>query len=163
LLALLNDLPIITIAYDNVHYSKEPEKWNMRNVLGLATLLGAVGVAISFGAFYIGKEIFLLSPAALQGFIYLKLSLASQMTLLMARTRGPFWSIKPSKQLALAILMSQTAAILITVYGLVFPVALGWPLALFIIGYVFLGLLITDPLKILFYKLLDHTGVRFSR
>jgi H+-transporting ATPase len=163
LLALLNDLPVITIAYDNVHYSKEPEKWNMRTVLGLATLLGAVGVVISFGAFYIGKEIFHLSPAALQGFIYLKLSLASQMTLLMARTRGPFWSIRPAKQLGLAVLMSQTTAILVTVYGVLFPAALGWPLALFIIGYVFLGLLITDPLKVLFYKLLDHTGVRFSR
>jgi H+-transporting ATPase len=163
LLALLNDLPIITIAYDNVHYSKKPEKWNMRTVLGLATLLGTVGVIISFGAFYIGKEVFHLSPAALQAFIYLKLSLASQMTLLMARTKGPFWSIRPARQLGLAVLMSQTTAILITVYGLLFPEPLGWPFALFIIGYVFLGLLITDPLKVLFYKLLDHRGIRFSR
>jgi H+-transporting ATPase len=163
LLALLNDLPIITIAYDNVHYSDKPEKWNMRTVLGLATLLGVVGVVISFGAFYIGKEVFQLGPAALQGFIYLKLSLASQMTLLIARTRGPFWSIRPAKPLALAILMSQTTATLLTVYGVLFPAALGWELALFIIGYVLLGLLITDPLKVLFYKLLDHTGLRFSR
>ena len=163
LLALLNDLPIITIAYDNVHYSKEPERWNMRTVLGLATLLGTVGVVISFGAFYIGKEIFLLSPAALQGFIYLKLSLASQMTLLMARTKGPFWSIRPAKPLGLAILLSQTTATLVTVYGVLFPAALGWPLALFVIGYVVLGLLITDPLKVLFYKLLDHRGIKFSR
>jgi H+-transporting ATPase len=163
LLALLNDLPIITIAYDNVHYSDKPEKWNMRTVLGLATLLGVVGVMVSFGAFYIGREVFHLGPAALQGFIYLKLSLASQLTLLMARTRGPFWSIRPAKPLALAILMSQTTALLLTVYGVLFPVALGWELALFVIGYVFLGLLITDPLKVLFYKLLDHTGVRFSR
>jgi H+-transporting ATPase len=163
LLALLNDLPIITIAYDNVRYSKLPEKWNMRTVLGLATLLGTVGVIISFGAFYIGKEVFHLSPAVLQAFIYLKLSLASQMTLLIARTKGPFWSIRPAKQLGLAVLMSQTTAILITVYGVLFPAPLGWPLALFIIGYVALGLLITDPLKVLFYKLLDHTGIRFSR
>jgi H+-transporting ATPase len=163
LLALLNDLPIITIAYDNVRYSKLPEKWNMRTVLGLATLLGTVGVIITFGAFYIGKEIFHLSPAVLQAFIYLKLSLASQMTLFMARTRGPFWSIRPAKQLGLAVLMSQTTATLITVYGVLFPAALGWPLALFIIGYIGLELLITDPLKVLFYKILDHTGIRFSR
>jgi H+-transporting ATPase len=163
LLALLNDLPIITIAYDNVRYSKLPEKWKMRTVLGLATLLGTVGVIFSFGAFYIGKEIFQLSPATLQAFIYLKLSLASQMTLLIARTKGPFWSIKPAKQLGFAVLMSQTTAVLITVYGVLFPAPLGWPYALFIIGYVALGLLITDPLKVLFYKLLDHTGIRFSR
>lgn len=163
LLALLNDLPIITIAYDNVHYSKSPEKWNMRTVLGMATMLGTVGVVITFGAFYIGKEVFMLSPAVLQAFIYLKLSLASQMTLLMARTRGPFWSIRPAKQLGLAILFSQTTAVLITVYGVLFPSPLGWPLALFILGYIFIELLITDPLKLLFYKILDHTGIKFSR
>jgi H+-transporting ATPase len=163
LLALLNDLPIITIAYDNVRYSKLPERWNMRTVLGLATLLGTVGVTITFGAFYIGKEIFHLTPAVLQAFIYLKLSLASQMTLLMARTRGPFWSIRPAKQLALAILLSQTTAVLITVYGVMFPAALGWPLALFVIGFVIMELLITDPLKLLFYKTLDHSGIKFNR
>jgi H+-transporting ATPase len=163
LLALLNDLPIITIAYDNVHYSEMPERWNMRTVLGLATFLGTIGVIITFGAFYIGKEVFLLSPAVLQAFIYLKLSLASQMTLFMARTRGPFWSIRPARQLGLAILMSQTTATLITVYGVLFPAPLGWPLALFILGYIAFELLITDPLKIIFYKILDHTGIRFSR
>jgi H+-transporting ATPase len=163
LLALLNDLPIITIAYDNVRYSKLPEKWKMRTVLGLATLLGTVGVIISFGAFYIGKEIFQLSPEVLQAFIYLKLSLASQMTLLIARTKGPFWSIRPAKQLGLAVFLSQTTAVLITVYGVLFPAPLGWLYALFIIGYVFLGLLITDPLKVLFYKLLDHSGINFHR
>ena len=31
LLALLNDVPIMTIAYDNVKYSDKPEKWNIRS------------------------------------------------------------------------------------------------------------------------------------
>jgi len=57
LLALLNDLPIMTIASDNVKYSDKPEKWNMRVVLGIATVLGIAGVISSFGIFYIGKEI----------------------------------------------------------------------------------------------------------
>ena len=30
LLALLNDGAILSIAYDRVHYSDEPEAWNMR-------------------------------------------------------------------------------------------------------------------------------------
>ena len=41
LLALLNDGAILSIAYDNVRYSKRPEKWNMGSVLGLATDLGS--------------------------------------------------------------------------------------------------------------------------
>ena len=35
LLALLNDIPIMTIAYDNVKYSNEPEKWDLRIILNI--------------------------------------------------------------------------------------------------------------------------------
>ena len=38
LLALLNDLPIMTIAYDNVRYSDRPEKWDLRVILAIASL-----------------------------------------------------------------------------------------------------------------------------
>ena len=43
MLALLNDGAILSIAYDNVHYKDQPEAWNMRLVLGIATVLGVVG------------------------------------------------------------------------------------------------------------------------
>ncbi len=43
MLALLNDGAILSIAYDNVHYKMKPEAWNMRLVLGIATVLGVVG------------------------------------------------------------------------------------------------------------------------
>src|SRR6202041_90374 len=38
MLALLNDGAILSIAYDNVNYSNKPEGWNMRLVLGIATV-----------------------------------------------------------------------------------------------------------------------------
>jgi H+-transporting ATPase len=82
LLAILNDLPVITIAYDNVRYSNSPEKWNMRSIIGLASMLGVIGVISSFGIFYIGLQVFALSPAVLQSFMYLKLSVAGHLTLL---------------------------------------------------------------------------------
>ena len=44
MLALLNDGAILSIAYDNVHYKDQPEAWNMPVVLGIATVLGIVGV-----------------------------------------------------------------------------------------------------------------------
>ena len=62
LLALFNDAPIMAIAFDNVRYSNDPEKWEMRKVLSMSTFLGLVGVISSFGIFYIGKEVLHLSP-----------------------------------------------------------------------------------------------------
>jgi H+-transporting ATPase len=86
LLAILNDLPIITIAYDNFKYSNVAERWNMRVVLGMATFLGIIGVFSSFGLFLIGKNVLHLNPEILQSFIYLKLSVAGHAVLLVARS-----------------------------------------------------------------------------
>ena len=162
LLALLNDLPIMTIAYDKVKYSNEPEKWNMRTVLGMATVLGIIGVFSSFGIFYIGKEILHLSPESLQSFMYLKLSVAGHLTLFVARTKKNFWSIKPAKPLFLAIVGTQIIATLIVVYGIILP-SIGWKFALFVWGYALIAFVITDFIKVYVYKVLDHREIRFHK
>ena len=137
LLAILNDLPIITIAYDHVRFSDKPERWNMRTVLGIATFLGIIGVFATFGIFYIGLVVLKLNVTILQPFIYLKLSVAGHLTVFVARTRDHFWTIRPAKQLLLAVVLTQLTATLITVYGILLP-AMGWGLALFVWGDAFL-------------------------
>jgi H+-transporting ATPase len=159
LLAILNDGAILSIAYDNVTYSKKPQIWNMREVLGLATVLGVTGVIASFGIFYLGDRIFHLSREVLQSLMYLKLSVAGQLTIFLTRTRGPFWSIKPAKVLLIATGSAQALATLITVYGLaVTPIGWGW--AGFVWGYAIVWFLITDRVKLLAYKIFSrqHSG-----
>ena len=56
LLALLNDGAILSIAYDRVRYSDQPEVWRMREILGVASVLGLAGVLSSFGLFYLGER-----------------------------------------------------------------------------------------------------------
>jgi H+-transporting ATPase len=97
MLALLNDGAILSIAYDNVHYKDQPESWNMRLVLGIATVLGVVGVVSAFGLFYLGERVFQLDRAHIQTLMYLKLSVAGHLTIFLTRTRGPFWSIRPAR------------------------------------------------------------------
>jgi H+-transporting ATPase len=75
LLAILNDIPIMSIAYDNVKISDMPEKWNMRKILGIATMLGITGVFFTFGMLTLGLLYFQLSQMLIQSLIYLKLSL----------------------------------------------------------------------------------------
>ena len=162
LLALLNDLPIMTIAYDNVKYSDKPEKWDMRTLLGIATFLGIIGVFSSFGILYIGLVVLKLNLLVLQSFIYLKLAVAGNLTVFVARTKGHFWSVKPAKQLLFASIAVQSTAIILTVYGILLP-AMGWGLAALVWGYAFTLFLITDYAKVRLYKLLDHTGIVFKR
>jgi H+-transporting ATPase len=162
LLALLNDLPIMTIAYDNVKYSDRPEKWDMRTLLGIATFLGIIGVFSTFGILYIGLVVMKLNLIVLQSFIYLKLSVAGNMTVFVARTKGHFWSVKPAKQLLFASIAVQLTAIIITVYGVLLP-AMGWGLAALVWGYALSLFVVTDFAKVRLYKLLDHTGIKFHR
>jgi H+-transporting ATPase len=161
LLALLNDLPIMTIAYDRVKYSDKPEKWNMRTLLGVATFLGIIGVFSTFGILYIGLNLMKLSPLVLQSFIYLKLSVAGHLTVFVARTRGHFWSVKPATPLLLAVIATQLTATIITVYGILLP-AMGWGLAALVWAYALLLFVITDFAKVRLYKLLDNTGIKFQ-
>ncbi|MBN1389155.1 MAG: metal-transporting ATPase, partial [Candidatus Thermoplasmatota archaeon] len=162
LLALLNDAPIMTIAYDNVRSSPKPERWNIHEILGISTFLGMIGVMVSFTVLFIGRDIFKLTPEVLQSFIYLKLSVNGHMTVFVTRTKGHFWTSRPAKPLLIAIVVTQLIATLITVYGIFLP-AMGWPLALFIWGQAIAVFLITDQLKVMMYKVLNHTGIRFSR
>jgi H+-transporting ATPase len=155
LLAILNDLPVITIAYDNVKYSDVPEKWDMRRVLVISTFLGIIGVFSSFGIFLIGKLVFHLSTDILRSFIYLKLSVAGHTVLLAARTKSYFWTVRPAKILLFAVIATQLTATLLTVYGILLP-AMGWSLAGFVWGYALALFLVTDFLKVQFYKLLDR-------
>jgi H+-transporting ATPase len=162
LLAILNDLPIITIAYDHVKYSNFPERWNMRVIIGIASLLGILGVIESFGLFYVGYRVLDLTPAVLQSFMYLKLSVAGHLTVFMARTKSHFWTVRPAKQLLLAVILTQLTATLITVYGVLLP-AMGWALAGLVWAEALSVFFIIDFVKVRFYKVLNHGDIKFKR
>ena len=162
LLALFNDAPIMAIAYDNVKYSKDPERWDMRVVLSMATFLGLIGVISSFGIFYIGQQVLHLSKEVVQSFIFLKLAVAGHLTIFVTRTRGPFWSIKPSGVLFWSAVITKVLATFVAVYGW-FITPISWELALLVWGYALAAFFITDLLKVRIYKLLDHTDIKFHK
>ncbi len=157
LLALLNDGAILSIAYDNVRFSNSPEVWNMPAVLGIATALGITGVIASFGLFYLGERLFHLSREFIQPLIYLKLSVAGHLTIFSARTRGPFWSMRPARILLAAVVGTQLAATLIAVYGLFMP-PIGWRWAAVVWAYALAWFPINDMVKLGVYRVLDHAS-----
>jgi len=87
--------------------------------------------------------------------MYLKLSVAGHLTIFLTRTRGPFWSIRPARILLIAVFGTQAIATLIAVYGL-FMTPLGWGWAGFVWGYALICFLVTDRVKLLAYRVLDH-------
>ena len=159
LLAILNDGAILSIAYDNVRYSKQPEVWNMRVVLGIATALGAFAMIRSFGIFYLGDSVFHLNHDVIRTLVYLNLSIGGHLTLFAARTKGPFWSIKPAPILLAAVLGTQAIATLIAVYGLLMT-PLGWTYAGIVWGYCLAVFFLQDLVKLAACRIFseEHCG-----
>jgi len=161
LLALLNDGPILTIAYDRVHYSDKPEAWNMPEVLGISTVLGIAGVFASFGLFYLAERIFHLPGDVIQTFMFLKLAVAGHLTIFITRTRGPFWSSRPAAILLWTAIATKLLATLAAVYGfLMTPVH--WKYALLIWLYALAWFLINDWIKLAAYRCFGSSAMKLS-
>lgn len=156
LLALLNDGAILSIAYDRASASDKPNAWNMRVVLGIASVLGAIGVVASFGLYYLARVAFDLPPGVLQSLIYLKLSVAGQLTIYLTRTRGPFWSSRPGTFMLIATFGAQAVATLITVYGFSLITPIGWRLAGYVWAYAVAWFLVNDRVKLLAYRVFER-------
>lgn len=85
--------------------------------------------------------------------------MAGTLTIYVTRTRGHFWSYRPSKQLFLAVSGAQLVATFITVYG--FSMApIGWFWALAVWVYALAWLFINDFVKLAAYRLFDKSGER---
>jgi len=156
LLALLNDLPILTIAKDNTHLSTAPVRWDMRKVLTIATVLGSVGVIETFLMLIIAKNYFHVGTLELQTIIFLKLAVAGHLTLFVARTRHFFLSKPyPAPLLLSAIMCTQLVAVLIAKMGW-FVTAIPWEYIGLIWAYCLFWVFIEDSLKLMVYRHFDQ-------
>jgi len=138
-----------------VRYRNVPEAWNMRVVLGIATVLGVVGPIAAFGLFYIADRVLHVGHPQIQTMMYLMLSVAGHLTIFQTRTRGPWWSTRPAWIVLAAVCGTQAIATLISVYGAGLVTPLGWTYAGLIWAYALAWFLLTDPIKLLAYKILD--------
>ncbi len=148
LLALLNDLPIMTIAYDNTLLRAKPVRWDMRRVLTMATILGFIGVVETFLLLIIAKDHLHLGQDQLRSFIYLKLAVAGHLTLFVVRSPKPFWKRPfPNKLLFWAVIGTQIVAALIVGLGIFVP-AIPWSYVGLIWLYCLAWFVIEDWIKV---------------
>ncbi|MEJ2191280.1 MAG: plasma-membrane proton-efflux P-type ATPase [Nitrospirota bacterium] len=152
LLAILNDLPIIAIAWDNVRTPPRPVRWDMPRVLSMASMLGLAGVVSSFLFFYYLRTYTDFPPEVIQTMVFLKLLVAGHMTIFLTRTRAALWERPlPSLGLLIPLELTQIAGTLIAVYGfLVTPV--GWRNAGIVWAYALVWLFILNGVKMLTHK-----------
>ncbi len=151
LLALMNDLPIMTIAYDNTYLDPKPVRWNMGRVLTIASILGIIGVIETFLLFVFAKSFAKVPTEELQTLIFLKLVVAGHLTLFVARNKRPFFMPPfPAPILLIAILSTQALAAMIAGFGL-FITPIPWIWILWVWLYCIFWIFIEDGAKLLIY------------
>ncbi len=147
LIALLNDVPILAIAYDNVNVHDRPVKWDMHKVIFLSSVLGFTGVISSFLLFYIAKDVLMLGLGAIQTFIFLKLAVAGHLTIFITRSEKFLWSKPyPGGLLFWSAVATKAIATLIAAFG-IFITPINWWLIGLVWGYALLWMFILDQVK----------------
>ncbi len=156
ILALLNDIPIMAISYDNTKVSRNPVRWNMKELLAVSTVLGFTGVVSSFLLFFIMVRLH-LERGLIQSLFFAKLVIAGHGTIYNTRIDDWFWKKPyPSRILFGATFSTRILGTLFAVYGW-FMEPIGWKLGLLMWGYALTWLLINDVTKMLTYRWLKST------
>jgi H+-transporting ATPase len=171
-LALLDDIPIMTIAYDNTRLDERPVRWNMTRVLGVSSVMGMLSVAKSLGFLLIAMA--WMSDPELQGWIpidhphlqtalFLQLVAGGHLLLFVTRAKGFFLTPPlPSLPLLGAIAVTQTFAVLMCGFGWLVP-ALPWPLIGLVWLYVIGWMLVLDLAKLALYRLIENRTAHHRR
>jgi len=163
LLAILNDFPIMTIAYDRVRTAASPVRWDMPRVLTLASVLGGLGVASSFLLLWIAERVLGLPQAEVQTVIFLKLLVAGHLTIYLARKSGWAWSRPwPDARLFWTTELTQIAGTLAAVYGW-FVEPIGWSYALLVWGYALAWFVFNNSVKVWAEGLMLHGTGGYAR
>jgi H+-transporting ATPase len=159
ILAFLNDIPILAIAFDNTKADERPIRWNLKEILTVSTVLGFLGVIASFGIYYLAEVYMRLPPAVVQSFVFLKLAVAGHLTIFVTRTTGYFWRRPfPAPLLLGSALVTKVLATLFAVYGW-FVAPVGWRYALLIWGYAIVWFVLNDFVKIWVYRFLRREQI----
>lgn len=161
LLALLDDIPIMTIAYDKTPLPKQPVRWQMRRLLLESGGMGLLSIVQTFGLLIIGMEWLsnaqwqswiALSQEQLQTIIFLQLVAGGHLLLFVVRSRDAFYGRPwPARPLLLAVLGTQFVAVLICGFGLVVA-AIPWTIIGLVWVYMIVWMFVLDGVKRMIHR-----------
>ncbi|WP_444911615.1 plasma-membrane proton-efflux P-type ATPase [Microbulbifer sp. PAAF003] len=164
LVALLDDIPIMTIAYDNTLLPKEPVHWQMRDLLLGSSIIGLFSIAQTMGILFIGMEWLnntnwqswiALNREQIQTIVFLQIVAGGHLLLFVVRSRTAFFSKPlPAFPLFIAIVGTQAFTVLMCGFGWLVP-AIPWTIIGLVWLYMIIWMFFLDLVKKLLYRRLS--------
>ena len=171
-ITILNDGTIISVAYDNVHASQLPEKWDLNILYIVSSAIGLTALASSLillsyalsssdpNSQWASLGLPQLTYGEIQCLMYLKISLSDYFSVFNSRTKGWLWTRAPSVVLVGAFILATAASTWLSVY---WPFGNGmkgieWSLAGYCWLYVMFWAIVQDAAKVATYAVLQSMG-----
>jgi hypothetical protein len=162
ILALLNDISMIPVAYDNADATAKPQLPNASKLVLMSLFYGVMntGLALMF-IFLLDHDQSLENPISLErecdsetrGFIWLYLVLVTEFMIFSSRAPKYFFQSMPSLILTASVLLTCVGGTLIAVYGS----DLSWLNVSWIWLYNFGAFIIVDLVKVSFRELINDS------
>jgi H+-transporting ATPase len=163
LLSLLDDIPIMAIAWDTTAVQKKPVHWEMSRVLGLSSAMGALAFGGTFVLYLLARSLYHMPLAEIQTIMFLQLIAGGHLMLFLTRVRGPFWRPPyPAGQLLVAIVGTQLIGAAIAGFGWLMP-AIPWSIVGLVWAYNLIWVVVADFAKLGVHRLMDSRAVHQSR
>jgi H+-transporting ATPase len=173
IIALLNDIPIMLIAYDNMRVHTKPVTWNMKEILTISIGLAIIGVISTFGLYWIGDNFWfadIQDPTSkfymLRTLAFMGILCGGNLTIYLTRNVGTIWQRPlPEYKFFLATFFSLIVGTLVSVYGLGTSdfVGIGWKYVLFSWGYILIWFVICMLFKELLYRIIGYREAYFEK
>lgn len=156
LIALLNDIPIMTIAYDNMEVKQEPVVWRMTEVFTISIGIAIVGVISTFGLFWIGKTFWGFDFYHLRTLVFMGILCGGNLTIYLMRNEGMLWSHPlPNWKFLISTYFSLIAGTLLSVYGFMTNdfLGIGWKYVVYSWAYILVWFVICFLTKLALYAI----------
>ena len=156
---VMNDMVTLTLGTDKAVSTAIPEKWNMPRLAKISAIFTIGWVALGLGLLWFYLKVQNLNAGQINSLMFLYLIYSAMETILMTRTRGPFWSFTPSKRVAIMITINIVVATSMAVFGWVMA-AVSFQLIAILIIITLITMFILDSLKIWYYKTTGILGAK---
>jgi H+-transporting ATPase len=156
-IVVMNDMVTLTLGTDQAWPTTVPEKWNMPQLAIISAIFTIGWLALGMGLLVFYLKVQNLSAAQISSLMFLYLIYSAMETILMTRTRDPFWSFAPSHWVMGMVAINIVVATLMAAFGLVMT-AVPFQFILILLIITLIAMLILDGLKTRYYRVTGILG-----
>ncbi|MFA5105376.1 MAG: HAD-IC family P-type ATPase [Candidatus Micrarchaeia archaeon] len=157
LLALLNDVPIISLAFNRVRIANSPAKINSKHRLIQSTLFGLAGILNSLTLYFVMVYWMHLDWDTIATMFFLKLTISGHLLIYVAHTAERWYKYLPSWPVIGATVATQIVATCLAVFG-IFMTSIPLEYAAFVWAWAFAWMQLAEFMKDVQKSIVARTG-----